>query len=305
MKRDRPQIFALLLVLVAVVLAAGCDTVEPEGGPVLVVEGYLDAGKPLPRLVLRHTLPLSEVPRYEMAAVSDASVTLMLDGHEIPYHAIDGRPGHYEPAVGAGVATVPPRALFELAAMWEGQQVSASGRVPPAITIDGVEVVVPEAPVEAVLLDSLFSFDVPGGEVRTGYIYPIEVTVFWKMDFAETDADSLYWVRTQLRPQAAFAVGASDFFLRPEQIIREGTLPLGADGRRRWTGVYAVPVADAASPLPEHRLRVSLLRSFPDYARFASSMDAPERREPISNVEGGLGIVAGVSIDSLSLPVAR
>ena len=50
-------------------------------------------------------------------------------------------------------------------------------------------------------------------------------------------------------------------------------------------------------------MKVSLLRSGPDYARFASSRDAPERREPVSNVRGALGIVAGISVDSLLLNV--
>ena len=58
------------------------------------------------------------------------------------------------------------------------------------------------------------------------------------------------------------------------------------------------------APLPAHHLKASLIRSGADYARFASSRDAPERREPITNVEGGLGIVAGVSVDSLVVAVS-
>ncbi|HET6567292.1 MAG TPA: hypothetical protein VFG50_04950, partial [Rhodothermales bacterium] len=53
----------LVLLLAAMSGAAvlyGCDAVQPTEDPVLVVEAFLDAGKPLPRVRLGQTTPLSQ-----------------------------------------------------------------------------------------------------------------------------------------------------------------------------------------------------------------------------------------------------
>ena len=94
-----------------------------------------------------------------------------------------------------------------------------------------------------------------------------------------------------------------DFFLRPEQIFRERNTPRDALGRRSWTGVYAVPVETRQTPLPPHPLRVAIIRSGQDYARFISGRDDPERREPPSNLDGAVGIFAGLSVESLRVQV--
>ena len=94
-----------------------------------------------------------------------------------------------------------------------------------------------------------------------------------------------------------------DFFLLPGQILRERTATRAGSEQRTWTGVYAVPVESKDAALPAHTLRVAVLRSGQDYARFATSRDAPDQREPQSNITGGLGIVAGVSVDSLRIDV--
>jgi hypothetical protein len=50
-------------------------------------------------------------------------------------------------------------------------------------------------------------------------------------------------------------------------------------------------------------MRVSLVRSNASYAAFASSRRDPDRREPISNVRGAVGIAAGVAVDSVRITV--
>jgi hypothetical protein len=104
-----------------------------------------------------------------------------------------------------------------------------------------------------------------------------------------------------LRPY--LPVSLDDFFFKPEQIFREQEAAKRPGLRRAWTGVYAVPVAAEDAPLPPHTLRVALIRSGQDYARYASSRDDPQRRDPTSNVAGGVGILAGISVDSLRIQV--
>lgn len=289
---------------------AACDTVEPTEGPVLVLEGFLDTGKPLPNIRLRQTKPIAQLYADNGGtAVSDASVNLSIGGEAVTYRPVSGSPGEYEPVAGA-VETVPERSPFSIAVQWYEQLATSSGYIPPAIQIDHVDVNVAEKPVKAVLLDSLL-FDPSRidslrlDSLGTGqtFVYPVEVTVHWTTEFAEAGADSAYWVRTQLKPPDSISSERINFFLRPEQIQRERRIPRDAAFRRKWTGVYAVPVTSEEDPLPAHQLRIGLIRSGRDYARFASSRDAPDRREPISNVKGGIGIVSGISLDTLIVEV--
>lgn len=293
---------ALLLVL----LAGACDAVEPGGAGVLVVEGFLDAHKALPALTLRQTQPLGLPYDSARSAVSDAEVELDLGGQQVHYAADPAHPGRYTPRLGI---VVPARAAFTLRIRWDGGVTTAEGTVPPPVHVADVLLDIPSAPVPAVLLDSLLlrplvldslQFDSLGTGAQQGFVYPIEVTVTWEDNL--TAADSLFWVRTQLRPDLDATSGILTFFLRPEQVVRERALPR-TNGRRQWTGVYAIPVEDAGAPLPPHRLKVSLLRSGADYARYATSRDAPLRREPRSNIAGGTGIMAGISVDSVWVDV--
>src|SRR5690606_41576480 len=88
-------------------------------------------------------------------------------------------------------------------------------------------------------------------------------------------------------------------------VLRGGERDLRPGGTRRWRGRYAVGVPNASAPLPEHLLRVSVVRSGEDYARFATSKNEPDRREPITNLEGAVGIFTAVSVDSLRLTVSQ
>ncbi len=295
---------APVCLLVACLLPASCDTVEPVSDDLLVVEGFLEAGKPLPAFTLRRTQPLSApYPDDETTSVQDAEVLLTLDGMSFHCRPVPGAPGRYAPDT-QGPLLVPGRAAFALQVRWREQVAAVQGSVPPPVAIDSVQLSVPDKPVEAVLLDSLRIVpDSLGTGARKGFIYPIEVRLWWTVGFDEGGADSLYWIRTQLKPITSFSSTVIDFFLRPEQILRERDMPLDARSRRSWTGVYAVPVDKETDPLPVHRLKVSLLRSGQDYARFASSRDAPDRREPVSNVQGAIGIVAGIALDSVQVQV--
>ncbi len=291
LERCLPRLLAAALLVVV-----GCDAVEPEGEQ-LVVEAFVEAGRPLGAVTLRRTTPL-DAPGAGNPA-EGATVTLTLGEERIPYRADSA--GRYVPAVD-DTLIVPERAVLTLEAAWQGQRATARSRVPPEIAIARVQVDVPERPVEAVLLDSL-RLDSLGIGAEEGFVYPIEVSVWWETDFAETGADSLYWIRARLRPVAPFSSEVLDFFLRPEEIFRERARPRLADRRRRWRGVYAVPVERRADPLPAHRLGVALVRGGEDYARFAATAGDPDRREPVSNVEGALGIAAGIALDSLSVRV--
>jgi hypothetical protein len=106
------------------------------------------------------------------------------------------------------------------------------------------------------------------------------------------------WVRAELNPSAAFSSSVVDFFLQPVEVDREVDFPATSTGRE-WTGVYAVSVDAVDDPLPEHALTVALARGDSAFASFATSRTDPERREPVSNVDGAVGIATALALDTL------
>ena len=286
---------AFVLALALILVFASCDTVAPSEEAELVVEAFVTTGAPLPDVVLRQTRPLSEELEGGGLPVSDAEVQIELGGTLYDYRAVPNTPGQYAPA--RSPVRVPQKADFTVDVQWQGQHATGGGLTPPPIRLDGVDVKVPKVPQRAVLLDTL------GVLPEEAFIYLIDVTLWWTSNLDEQGADSLYWIQAKLEPFTSFSSTVIDFFLQPESVLREREIPRDDDNQRLWRGVYAIAVDEEADPLPRHQLKVALLRSGSDYAQFATSRSAPERREPISNVNGALGIVAGISVDSLRCTV--
>ena len=301
----RPQaIHSVRLVFAGMLYAcfavAGCDTVAPVDEAQVVVEGFINTGQPLQPVRVHRTLSPRQPYDAAQAAVSNADVEMRLGDELTRYTPDPDQAGRYLPeGNGAGIAA--PGDVFSFSAVWRDALVEAHGVVPPEIEILAVSLEIPEEPVSAVLLDSLALSDTLATGAYTGYIYPIEATIEWAVPQQELFSEE-FWVRAQLQPFTTFSSPIVDLFLRSDDVFREQTQEAEAHGGT-WTGVYAVSVPTEDDSLPEHGLRVSLVRSGPDYARFAASRHDPDQREPISGVQGGIGIVAAVSVDSIHVQV--
>jgi hypothetical protein len=212
----------------------------------------------------------------------------------------ESTPGHYAP---------PPdhsRLLqvgdeFGLHVQWEGMLATVAGVIPPPIRFDSIAVDVPSMPVEAVLIDSL-RLDTLGVDATTGYIYPVETTAWWTPGSMESFES---WIHAQLRPQSDFSSVVVDFFLLPEDVFRESDAEGSTSGPLSWTGLYAIPVDRPEHPLPSHMLRVAIVRSNEAYADYTIGRFDENGQEPPSNIEGALGIAAGVSVDSIQVQLDR
>lgn len=297
----RAWAFACAAVAALLLFSVGCDTVEPIGESRLVIEGYLDSGEPLPAIHVRRTLSPAQAYDGALAAVDDAVLELDAGGSRIPYLLDESTPGTYRPANPALRLT--SGTAYSFSATWHGTRVATSGVIPPEIHIADAHVSVPDEPVSAVLVDSLALFDSLSTGAYTGYIYPVEVTLHWTGGADEDWSEEESWVRAQLKPYSDFSSPVVDLFLKSEEIVRENEQPTTETGLRSWTGVYAVGVAGEDDPMPEHNLRISLVRSNVDYARFVLSKEEPERREPISNLDGAVGIFTAISVDSIHVRV--
>lgn len=276
---------AVALIIVSLLPLAACDVVEPPAER-LVVEAFVETGEGLPEVIVRRSASLDD----PVAAppVADAGVVLEIAGETVGYAPVGGRPGRYRPTT---ERVAEPGERFYLEVTWQGRRATASSALPAPIALDSIRIVPAEAPVAAVFADSL------GLELEEGFLYPVDVTLFWTAPPEDTA-----WVRTQLRPPASFPSAVVDFLLATGTVERERDFP-GDAAVRRWSGVYAVPVEAASAPLPPHDLEVALLRSGEDYARYALSRTDPDRRDPDGNVEGGLGIAAGIALDRAAVHV--
>lgn len=286
-----------LLAMGLLICVARCDLEStPPDDEALVTETFLETGRVLPPVLLRRTTSLSEPDASENDAATGGAVEVVLDGQSIPY-VEKGRAGRYVPTADS---VVRPQRPWQLEARWQGDTVRAQGRVPQPITVAEVCVDVPSDPVQAVQVDSIRrdSLDIPA---TTDSIYTMDVTVRWESDLTASQADT-NWVRTQLLPDASsFSSEVVSFFLEPITVRREADFQ-EQDEERTWSGVYAVPV-DKEEPdlLPTHNLTTALVRGDNEFAAFAQTRTDPDQREPISNIDGGLGIATAVSVDSVRI----
>jgi hypothetical protein len=284
------------ILLVVAALLAGCDTVAPDRPGTLVLEAFVETGAPLPPVRVSRTRSLTDTGP---SPVTDASVVLTLGGRDIPYGPT-GEPGTFRPTAGFDTVIARTGAAFRLVVRSGEDRAEATGSVPPALTGLGLDIVIPDEPVEAVLLDSLsipldsLQFELPA---RTGLVYPIVATLSW------ADAEADWWIALRVEPRDRFSSTLLDYFLRPSAVASESDLRDAASGSGRWSGVYAVPVESDDAPVPQHDLVVTLVRGDAAWAAYAASAGDPLRREPTSNVEGGVGIVTGVSVLRRTVPL--
>lgn len=294
--------------LIPTLILFGCDAVLPEYADMLAVEAFVVADEPLPAIHIRRTQPLSAPYRFDEAtAASGAELSLSLGNIEVPY--VMEVPGLYRPDQ---PATAEPGTPLGLRIGWDGQTIESVSRIPPTLRLDSVSVSRSSSAVAGLIVDSLFidpvlvdslGFDSLRTGAREGLVYLVEATLYWSVPFAEVGPDSAWWVRTQLLPRLRTGGRLDDYFLRPEQLQREREMDAPAPNKRAWSGVYAVPVVAASDLLPAHTLRVSVIRSSRSYARFVTGRTNPGEREPPTNISGGLGIFAGMALDSVSVTV--
>lgn len=273
---------------------SGCDLTEFEPPDSVVVEAFVETERPLSPVHVRAVQGTGDTTASGLAT---ATVRLMREGDSVAYAPHPDTPGRYDP-VGTP-DTVEAGTSFTLTVQHEGGIARGRGRTPPRIQLDSVVTTVPDEPVEAVRVDSLRrdSLDIPA---TTNFIYPIDVEAYWTAPDTDTS-----WVRTSLRPEnQPFTPRIVDFFIQPEAVFQEREARSETeDAVRRWQGVYAIPVEEGTDPLPSHRLVVWIARGDAEYASFIAERDDPDRREPPSNVEGGLGIITGVAMDSVEVEV--
>jgi hypothetical protein len=280
---------APIIVLASIITA--CGTVEPQSDEILVVEAFVMVDDSAPTVHVRHSQTVWGMMD-GANPVGDAEVYLDHNGQAI--RLAPGGEGRYRSPDSLGMSAGD---VVAVDVRWRDMHARGSSVIPPSIRIDSFRVSPSLESVESVVIDSL-QLGAPPPE--TGWVYLVDVSIWWQAPRQSNDS----FVRARLSPESPFAGVVVDFFLRSDHIFEERSAR-SSGGVYRWDGVYAVRVGGPDDPLPTHELQLALLRSGRDYARYASSRDAADRREPVGNVKGGIGIVAGVAVDSMRTIVAR
>ncbi|TDI72753.1 MAG: DUF4249 family protein [Bacteroidetes bacterium] len=292
------------------VLFLACDTAQPEKTGLLVIEAYFKTDRPLPRIMVHESGPIDALLNEVKLPVVDASVVVKHNDTDISFVPVLDSPGVYKAPDGNDFIL---RALDRISVrvISQSRMAEGSGMIPPSVSITNVNVFAPDRAIEAVLIDSLnLGIDSLNVSIiaNEGFIYPVEVELTWQVPQGIQDADD-FWIQTRLDPINKFSSSLLDFFLLSEQVLAEYDIEIGDDpvfGRiRKWTGIYAVPVQNEEDELPQHDLRITLLRSGSDYARLVTTAREPERRSPAGNVTGGIGFIGGISVDSLTISIGQ
>ena len=160
---------------------------------------------------------------------------------QFEYETSTESPGIYRPL--NTTFKVPAGAFYSIDVTSSDASAFASGFTPSTIHIDSIRVSIPSTPVSAVLLDTLSlgldSLSISLNAIE-GYIYPVEVSIFWKPDpSSSTESD---WLESRLEPVSDFSSTIVDFFLLPTQVFPESRALQTGNDQLTWSGVYAVPV---------------------------------------------------------------
>ncbi|PIQ63647.1 MAG: hypothetical protein COV99_00985 [Bacteroidetes bacterium CG12_big_fil_rev_8_21_14_0_65_60_17] len=290
----RPLAAALIPVMVLSLVWSACDATDAGSRSSLIVEAFVQAGPILPEVRVRQTSGRESGREAAVVGLADAVVAVRVGDTSYAYRHIGaGRYASILPAKSPVVEGDP----FQVDVERDGVRATGSGTVPPDIVISGVEPIPARTAVEAILVDSLGlsidSLDVGLG-ARLGFIVPVEVQITW-------DAlEDTYWVATSLDPEESFSSSVLDFFLLPSEVI-----PEGGRGTASWKGVYAVPVEDSTSSLPRHSLLVSITRGDAAFAAWMNTQSSGMASANAGNVEGAIGFVGGVAIDTVQLRVGN
>lgn len=270
-------------------MLAGCDSEKPPFEESLVLEAFFDTGRPIPDVLVRRTLPPTETLGDDRV---DDAVLLLDDGFRTDtLRPVPGDAGRYRAAPRAD--TVRAAGRYALTLRRGTATVSATTVAPPRLQLVAARVFPSATPERGVNLD-LAGLGL-GATVANGYFYAVDVELEWT-----ARQDTALVVRANLRPSTE---ARGTLFFPADVVVDESTAGDARGTHRLWRRRYLVAVSGPTAPLPRHRVRVALVRGGGDYRRFAETRRTPTQRSPTSNVVGGLGVVAGVSADSLTLDV--
>ncbi len=275
-----------------------------EEGNELVVDGVLLVDRPLPELFVRRTQPPGQAYNQAAAGVPDAQVRVFQGDQIFEYAPDPATPGRYLPP--ADPPQVEPLTEYRLAVEVEGKTVRASTTTPKQVRVR-----------QAVLLDedsqetmrTLKSFAEVGDEVYTAaenQLTHLEGIIELRLEKAGAAYQAALFTLEE-NAQLLYEDFPDIYDQTPDELRANQSPPFAAsDGVVRWPWFAVVYTGR------------SLIKVYAvDYNWFEYARSSPEQQEqggfgglagdnferPFFEVEGGIGLFASASVDSVGFVV--
>lgn len=276
----------------------GCDTVSPERAGTVVVEAFWHVGSRPDTLQITQATLLSDpdIGIWEGGAIE--TWTDRDPARRTTWTSVPTAARRFVPSTPPDVLNPGDRVHIRVVGRNGQLAASAVDDVPQPIQLDHVSVVVPQAPVDAIAFDSLRldSFRLDISKISA---YLIEVSGRWTVD-TTVPTQAIEWMEPVLQVLPSTASLGTALIPTPE-VIQARTMEL--DGEGSWTGIYFMAIDRTQSMVPAHTLRLTLVRGSTAYARYASTRHHADRREPLSNVEGGVGAFHTIARDAVEIDI--
>jgi hypothetical protein len=267
-------IFSLIAIIL--LLISGCTNESPTvpQSDLVVVRGYIYAGEPVDDIQLTSTLPLGS-EETQAPPINDAQVSLIKDGTQYDLVSSAGDSGYYH--YDGNELKVETSDIFQIQVKHEDFDVFGFSEVPEApknVTISSSTLKFPDFETMRELRQQGISMD----SIRASMM----LTVNW-----EQEEDALYYILVENINENPVPV-ESQFSKPPREFISQPT------ARNEYT-VNAMMMTH----LGKHIVKV--FRVNQEYADLYQSrnQDSRDLNEPLTNIEGGLGIFSAFNCDSL------
>lgn len=258
------------------------ESIEDIESKTAVVEGYLHAGQPVDSIFITQTFSYAQTDT-NLKTLDNLEVDLIKGDQSYPIFPMGN--GLYQNEA----VIIEAGESYTLEFGWQGTSVSATTYIPE---LKEVEISTEEVEMEKIEFNGGFP---GGGFPGMDAIDPIDIR--WE----NIEGDYYYVVIKNIEPDPEYV----------NEIIAQFDDDNG--GRRRFTFISAPEITDVYSINPRRTLiqygthQIIVYRVNPEYAALyeTSGNSTLSLVQPPTNVENGLGLLTGVSSDTVYLEVVR
>ena len=270
----KKTIFSIITIILLIMSGCTEDSPTIPQSDLIVVRGYIYAGEPVDDIQLTSTLPLGS-EETQAPPINDAQVSLIKAGQQYDLVSSAGDSGYYH--YDGNDLKVETSDLFKIQVKYEDQNIFGTSEVPEApkdVTISGSTLKFPDFETMKELRMQGVSMD----SIRKTMM----LIVNWQQE-----EDALYYVLVENVEKDPVAF-EPQFGKPPREFISQPTA----------RGEFTVN-AMMMTHLGKHIVKV--FRVNQEYADLYQSrnQDSRDLNEPLTNIEGGLGVFSAFNCDSL------
>ena len=267
-------IFSQVAIILLLISSCTNDSPTIPQSDLIVVRGYIYAGETIDDIQLTSTLPLGS-EETQAPPINDAQVSLIKDGtqYDLVLSAGDSGYYHYE----GDDLKVETNDFFQIQVKYEDQDVFGFSEVPEApknVTISKTTLTFPD-------FDTIWELRQQGVSMDS-----IRASMMLTVNWAQEE-DALYYILVENIDENPVAF-ETQFGRPPREFISQPTS----------RGEYTVN-AMMMTHLGKHIVKV--FRVNQEYADLYQSrnQDSRDLNEPLTNIEGGLGVFSAFNCDSV------